>query len=221
MRQTAPLLLFAEDFDEPAPPTPEPVETPEPAPEIQEPVFSLADLQQARADAIEAEREAVRLEQIDAQQMALRLALADIGHAMEGARQAAGQLAEAHAQATAGLIMTLLRTMLPTMCERYGEAEVRALLKVLQPALRSEPVVTIQLHPITHAAIAHDLDVMRLALPGDVRVTGNEALLPGDVRLHWQDGAASRDTAALLHGIDAAFDAAGFVEHPKEACRAS
>jgi hypothetical protein len=42
-------------------------------------------------------------------------------------------------------------------------------------------------------------------------------LSPGDVRVAWQNGAAERDTQALIAGIDVALGAAGLWREPEEA----
>jgi flagellar biosynthesis/type III secretory pathway protein FliH len=159
----------------------------------------------------------VRAELAEAHQLQVRMALADISAAMAEARRAAEHLATEQAEALARLVIDLVRAALPNLCARHGAAEARAMLDMVRPGLLAEPHVAIHLHPTLATALAADLAALGAVLPGEVRIAPSEALSPGDVRVAWQNGAAERDTQALIAGIDAALGAAGLWREPEEA----
>jgi len=197
-RHARPCLLFAEDFDEPA--RPEPQAAPPPA----APSYSENEMQAARADAAATARAAALSGMEAAHAEAVRQGLAAIAAELAASRDAAATHAEQAIEALAGTLLATLRAALPDLCARHGEAEARAMLAALRPALATETRIGIELAPRLQAELASELARLREELPGEIVLRANAALPEGDVRVTWQDGMAARDVRATLAAIDAA-----------------
>ncbi len=191
-----PGVLFAEDFDEPprrpAPPAPPP------EPEEIEPVYSLADLERAHADGVLAGRAEAQSDQA----RALANAIAAIGAQLQDAGPAAARVAEAAAEALAQMLLAMLSAALPTLCRRHGEAEARAVMAAVLPALSGLPRVHVRAHPSIMDGLAAELRSLAPEVAEVAVLSASDTMLPGDIRLSWQDGSAVRDTAGLLAEID-------------------
>ncbi len=199
--------LFGEDFDLPAELEPEQA----PEPEVIAPVLIAADLDAARAEAW-AEGHAAGLAE----------AAADAAAALAGAAQAlAPQLAnlsiqlrqqvEEAASAIARLLLDTLATLFPALCARHGEAEARAVLQTVLPALAQEPAVTVRLSGGLAAALEHEVARCSEDFAERVALVADPAMAPGDVRVAWQGGKAVRDAAALWAQVAAVLAPAGLL----------
>jgi flagellar biosynthesis/type III secretory pathway protein FliH len=198
--------LFAEDFD-----TRTTVSAPEPEPEFIEPVYSLADLDAARAAAAAAARHAALAEAARHDAATAAALCARIATALDDAAMRAQAIAEDVARPLAGAILAALRAALPALFAHHGAEEVAALVARIVPALRSVPRATISLDPRSLAALANlpelsDIDPERLCLREDPSMT------PGEIAIAWDDGGIRRDLASLLAEIDGVLGLAGLLE---------
>ena len=190
-------VLFAEDFDEPPRPAAAPAEAVAEPEEIV-PVYGVADLERAHADGLAAGRAEAQSDRA----RALAGAVAALGLKLQDAGPAAARVAEAAAEALARLLLAMLAAALPALCRRHAEAEVRAVMAAVLPALARQPRVQVRVHPDLIEPLAAQLRALGPELAELVVLTAAETLAPGDIRMSWQDGAAVRDTAALLAEID-------------------
>jgi len=76
--------------------------------------------------------------------------------------------------------------------------------------LRSEPRVTIRVHPSLVAVVEDDLRNSEVELTGAVSVT-SASLEPGDLRVSWENGSFKRDTRAILDAIQDALARLGLL----------
>ena len=124
--------------------------------------------------------------------------------------------AEQSAEAIARLLLDSLAAAFPRLCAQYGDAEVRAIVRVVLPGLTQEPAITVRAHPRTATALAQEIARLDPDLAAHVQTVECDAMPPGDVRIAWRNGSATRDAAALwragCRGADArraAADACG------------
>lgn len=186
--------LFAEDFD---------VATAAPEPEIIEPAFSASELTAAREAAWRDGQAAGLQEAAENETAAIRRAVTVIAEQIAAEREAAAVIAENSAEAIAKLLLDSLAAMFPTLCARYGDAEVRAIIRAVLPPLMQEPAVTVRAHPRTAAAVSQEIAGLDPDLVAHVKLLECDAMTPGDVRVVWHNGAAVRDAASLWQQVAA------------------
>lgn len=197
-----PGVLYAEDFDDPAPPQGVPQEAPPPVePEAAEPSFTPAELEAACAAAADAAARLAR-EQARADDAHARVqALSRLAGAVAEAKAEAREAAEGAVEALARTALSLLTGALPDLCARHGEGEVRAVLRALLPALQTEPRVTVRLNPRVLPGVRADLAGFDAELSADIALLPTDALPPGDLRVTWAEGALIRDTGAICRAM--------------------
>jgi flagellar biosynthesis/type III secretory pathway protein FliH len=194
--------LFAEDFDSPEA---------APEPEVIDPVFTAGELSAARATAWR-EGHAAGLQQAAETDAAMtRQAMAAIAEQFVAERDAAASRAEQSAEAIARLLTASLAATFPTLCARYGDAEVRAIVRTVLPALTQETAITVRAHPRTAAAVAQEIARLDPDLVAHVQAVDCNAMPPGDVRIAWHNGGATRDAAALWQQVAAVLVPAGLM----------
>ena len=194
--------LFTEDFDLPAA---------APEPEVIEPVFSTRELTAAR-EAAWREGHAAGLQEATASDAAaMRQALVAIAGQFATERDAAAARAEQSAQAIASLLIDSLASVFPSLCARYGDEEVRAIVRTVLPALTQEVAITVRAHPRTTAALAQEIARLDPDLAARVQTVECDAMPPGDVRIAWRNGVATRDAAALWQQVMAILAPAGLL----------
>jgi flagellar biosynthesis/type III secretory pathway protein FliH len=191
--------LFTEDFDEPRRAA---------IPEVIDPTYNAAELAEARAEAWAAGHTAGAAEANRATTVTTRSLLDAIATSLNDAKAAANAIAERSVEAIARLLLDSLGKLLPALCERHGEAELRALVHTILPALAQEPTITVRLNPVHTPALMRELDRLDPELVERVRLLPVEAIAQGDVRVSWRDGSASRDTAALWQQVRAVLEPA-------------
>jgi flagellar biosynthesis/type III secretory pathway protein FliH len=194
--------LFAEDFDLPAA---------VPEAEVIEPVFSLGDLAGARAAALREGRVAGLAEAAAGDAAATRRAIEAIALQLADARDAAAALAEQTADAIARLLLDCLARALPAFCAHHGEAEVRAIVRSVLPALTQEQAITVRANPQIAPAIMHEMGGLDPELTARVQIVACDEMAPGDVRIAWRNGAAIRDAAALWEQVATILAPAGLL----------
>jgi flagellar assembly protein FliH len=190
-------VLFAEDFDVPeVVPEPEVIE-----PEVVEPTFSIAELTEVRGTAWREGHDAgIQAAAADSVAAVHETAVA-IASQLAAERELAAARAEESATAIARLLLDSLNTAFPSLCARYGEAEVRSVMRIVLPALTQEPTIVVRAHPLTSHAVAEEVSRLNPELSARVQTIASEEMAPGDVRVTWRNGAATRDAAALWEQV--------------------
>ena len=199
-------LLFADDFDLP----PESVE-----PEVIEPVFSAAELAEAREAGWHDGHASTLAEAAASDAAAVRQAIEAIAAALATAREAAAREAGEAAEAIARLLLDSLAAVLPTLCARHGDAEMRALVHAVLPALSQEPEVTVRIGAASVEAISSAIAKIDPDLASRVHVVPCGTLPIGDVRISWRNGTATRDASALWQQVAAILMPAGLLDETK------
>ncbi len=194
--------LFGEDFDKPEAAS---------EPEVIVPVFSTIDIAAAHEAAWRGGHDAGLQDAATSDAAATRQAIAAFAEQFTTECAAATALAEQSAEAIARLLLDSLAAIFPTLCVRYGDAEVRAIVRAVLPALTQEPTITVRTHP--HTARALEQEIARLApdLAAHVQAVDCDAMSPGDVRIAWHNGTATRDAAALWQQVAAVLAPAGLL----------
>jgi flagellar biosynthesis/type III secretory pathway protein FliH len=105
------------------------------------------------------------------------------------------------AASIARLLIDSLDATFPALCARYGEAEVRSLVRIIVPALTQEPCITVRAHPRTAEAVAEEIARLDPELSTRVQTVACDAMAPGDVRVIWRNGVATRDATALWEQV--------------------
>jgi flagellar biosynthesis/type III secretory pathway protein FliH len=197
--------IFGEDFDRPkAPQLP-------PDPVAAEPVYSAADLQMARAEALR-DGHAAGLAEADGVTAALaRHALLTIAENLDATRAEATAIAEDAAEAVAHLLMDAFAAAFPALCARHAETELRAIVRSVLPRLHDEPAITVRASPHVTDALTDEIASIDPELLDRVRVIPTDAVPAGDVRIAWRAGNARRDTAGLWAEIENVLAPAGFL----------
>lgn len=204
-------ILYAEDFDDLPPqpqPEPPPHEPPPPEPPAPPPITQ-SDIDAAcKAAVLEAHASWAR----SAQQHHAD-ALATLATTLAGLAATATAHAEAAAEAVARTTLATLAALLPDLCRTHGDNEVRALARRLLPLLAARAPVTLRVHPNLIDLIRADLATLAdpIAINVDLRPAN---LPPGDLRLAWDDGSLTRDTAAIQSAVLAALSQFGLLPKP-------
>ena len=203
--------LFGEDFDRPKPVTPPPKTKPP------EPVYTAADLQTARAEALR-EGHAAGLAEADSATEALaRGALLTIAERLDTARAAATDIAEEAAEAVARLLMDTLAAAFPALCAGHAEGELRAIVRAVLPHLHEDPIITVRASPHMTVALTEEIAALEPDLMDRVRLIPTDAVAVGDLRIAWRAGSARRDTAQLWAEIEAVLAPAGLLSQSTSA----
>jgi hypothetical protein len=184
--------LFAEDFD-----APEAV----PEPEVIEPVFSADELATAREAAWREGHEAGLREAAASDEAATRQVTAAIAEQCKTEWEAVAVKVEESVEAIARLLFDGLAATFPSLCARYGDAEVRAIARAVLPTLIQEPAITVRAHPSTVAALGPEMARLDPDITTRMQTVGCDAMPPGDVRIAWRNGVATRDATALWQQV--------------------
>lgn len=201
------LVLFAEDFDLP----PQPVAAPEP--EIIEPTFTKAELETACRQAWEAGQDAAAATFTESNATEIRNALVAISAGMAEARAQAAATAQQAADELARLLFDCFAAAFPSLCAAYGEVELRDLVRALLPALRQERSLTIHVNPAHATGIRSEIERADPNLAARMNVVACDTIQPGDIRIVWSAGQATRDAAALWKQIVEVLAPAGLASY--------
>jgi hypothetical protein len=206
------LALFAEDFDL--------TRSGRTIPDLEviQPGFSAADIAAARAEAWADGFESGAAEAQKRAANEIGTLLDRIAATLRDTRGDAAAIVEQAADAIARTLLDSLGAVLPALCARNGEAELRALVRTILPALAREPSVTMRLNPAHIPALMRELDRLEPELIERVHLLPVEGIPLGDVRVSWQDGVAIRDAADLCRQVQAVLVPAGLLT-PAEVMR--
>jgi len=186
--------LFAEDFDVPE-------KAADPAPPA--PTFSAAELAAARAEAW-AEGHAAGLGKAAAEHdAALGRAARSTAEQIAAVLTEASSQVETHAEAVARLWLDTLASLFPALCAKHGDAEALALARLVLPGVATESLVTLRAHPALARHLTEEIAALDHGEPDRIRIVPNETALPGDIRISWGSGLASRDATELWEQVAA------------------
>jgi hypothetical protein len=194
--------LFAEDFDLPAGVAES---------KTVEPVFSADELAAARDAAWHDGYSAGLHRAAEGEAAATRQAISAIAEQFAAECDAAAKRAEAAAEAIARLLLDSLAAAFPALCARYGDAEARAVVRAVVPALTQEPMIAVRANPHTAATLAREIARLEPDLAAHIQTVECEAMPPGDVRIGWRSGSATRDAAALWEQVAVVLAPAGLL----------
>lgn len=199
IHRAIPGVLFAEDFDAPAPPAAviEPAIEPvvdEIVPE--DPTVPTIDLERLTGAARD-EGFAAGVRTAEAGLEAQRVALLDtIAHHFAALQDQALALADNRAETIAKAAMSILLGCVPSVSDHLAEDELRRSLRLVLPGLSDEAHVSVMVSP-SQEALARSTLVACLDPKVRVTLSTSAELRPGDVRVAWQDGSATRELARL------------------------
>jgi flagellar biosynthesis/type III secretory pathway protein FliH len=196
-------ILFAEDFDL------APANDAVPEPEVIEPTFSAAELEAARAEAWQAGSAAAAAEAAAADHAVIRDTVAAVAKQIGAAHGDLLDLAEQSAASIARLLLSSLGAVLPELATRYGEAELQAIIRVVLPGLFKEPAVTLRINPHHCTTVAREIERLDPELAARLQIVPIETIPPGDARIAWRNGGATRDAAALWEQVVATLGLSG------------
>jgi len=194
--------LFADDFDMPEPVAP---------PVAQEPSYGATDLADARAAGWREGHAAGSEEAAGSDAAATRAAVEQIAAQLTAEAEAAATRAERSAEAIASLLIDSLAAAFPELCARHGDAEARAVIRIVLPALSQETAITVRAHPATAAAVSAEIERLDIELATRVQTVTCDTMSPGDLRIAWHNGFAVRDVAALWQQIAAVLTSAALL----------
>ena len=205
--RTALGILYAEDFsNDRAAPKPAAKAPPPPPP----PGPTQADVDAACIRAVQAAQNAWT----ESANERRAEALAAIASAMAEAREQDAMQAELLADGIARAALSMLAGILPHLCRKHGNAEVRATVARLAPILARSTRLVIRVHPDLIDVLASDVAAIDDAANVELRPAN---LPPGDVRVAWEDGSMTRDTAAICTAMQEILAQLGLDAEPSEA----
>jgi flagellar assembly protein FliH len=206
-------VLFAEDFDL------SPSRDNAPEPEVIEPTFSAAELEAARAEAWQAGSDAASAAAASADHAMIRQTVAAVTEQLVATHDELFELAEQSAATIARLLLGSLGVVLPELTARYGEAELRAIIRIVMPGLFKEPAVTLRINPQHCATVAREIERLDPDLAARLQIVPTESIPAGDARIAWRNGGATRDAAALWQQVAATLALSGLspsIAEPRE-----
>ncbi len=170
------------------------------------PQFGEEDLERARAEGLEAGREAAlqdaRLQAEEALVRTEQKVSASLEALFRDWNTTERRLAEEATEATS----LMLRKLYPVLAQSAGLAEIEALIGDCLTRVREEPRIVVRVSADQIEAIRDRIGTVtaQQAYEGKVVVIADEDLAPGNALVEWADGGAQRDSARLLAEMDAA-----------------
>lgn len=204
-------VLYAEDFDAddtiPVPPPVQPAaELAEP--EVIEPTFSVAELDNAREEA----RLAGRTEAEHGLAASRVRMLELIAKGLADASEAAAAVAHARADSIGRIMLSMMAVCLPVLCRQHGAGELRALVHAVLPDLVDEPRITVRVHPQMAATVGAEIAALDPDLAERIVLSPTDTMPLGDARITWQDGQAIRNAGEARRKLEDALAALGLLE---------
>jgi flagellar assembly protein FliH len=175
-------------------------------PEPPAPVFSLADLEAARADGVTLGR-AEALAEAQVQLKAGQMQGATLQAVCERLSLALDQIDAAAGQATRDAIQiaaAIARRLLPSLYARHGASEVEELVAATLSGLPSDSSVSIRLAPSMAESLA-PLLLQRAKEYGRgdrLHVSGDASVAEGDCAMEWMGGGLLRNRESLWREIE-------------------
>ena len=144
-------------------------------------------------------------------------ALTVIAEQIAAARTEVASIAEQASEAIARLLIDCFAAAFPALSARHGPEEAAAVLRHLLPALHREPKITVRVSPLILEAMTKEITVLDPDLADHIRLIPTDAMAPGDARVTWEHGAATRDTASLWTQIESILAPVGLLNTPHTA----
>jgi flagellar biosynthesis/type III secretory pathway protein FliH len=196
------VLLFDEDFDLPSSP---------PEPEVIQPLFTAAELMAARDEAARDSHDSAVAEADASARVSTSRALVEIAAQLTAARADAASIAEQSAEAIARLLLDCFAAAFPALSARHGAGELAAMLREILPALHREPKITVRISPHLMPSMTEEIHGLDADLAARVRLIPTDAVAPGDARVTWENGAATRSSVSLWKQIESILAPAGLL----------
>jgi flagellar assembly protein FliH len=221
-------FLFDSNFGAPPPPPPpppvetveimpepelesEPLPEPEPEPPIPPPpTFSQEELNAARAAGYADGEHDGRLSAQSSLESRAATAFEMVSNAIPGLLSDREQIIDGLARDSARLAHAMIEKLLPALSERYGLAEVEAVIADGVARALDEPRLLVRLSPDNAEALEGRIDalVRHSGFEGRVSIIREESLGPADVRVEWGDGGAERITHRVWMEVTSIVDRA-------------
>jgi flagellar biosynthesis/type III secretory pathway protein FliH len=197
-------ILFAEDFDDafdahPASYAADDAAPPEP--EIIAPAFTAADVEAARREGHEAGHRTASAEAAHHLRAAAAQACESLAGLLTRARQDAQKLAEQSAEAAARLLFAALAAMLPSLCARHDPAEIAGVVRDVISAMTPDSALCVTVSPALLDEVRQALSTLPPDLARRVAIATQDGVAPGDARLTWDSGAASRSSRRAQQAV--------------------
>lgn len=200
-------ILYAEDFDEPSDHPANGADEPEPPP----PPLTQADLDAACAEAVQG----ARLEWQRDEERQRASTLAALETVLAEIRGTCEQTTLAAAEGTVMTILSIVTGLLPEFSREHGPAEIRAILARLLPIIQSPGKIAIRVHSDLVPMVQHDIDELEPDLASMIVVTA-ASLERADVKVAWENGSMTRDSAQIMQAVKDALSELG-LHHNAEA----
>ncbi len=204
-----PVVEMVEEIEPEPEPEPEPI--PEPEPEIPPPpTFSEEELAAARAAAYADGEHAGRAQAERSVENRLAHSMEMVSQAIPGLLLDRQQLAETLARDSARLAHAIIAKLFPALAERYGSAEIEAVIADGVSRALDEPRLLVRVSPANAEALSERVtEIARNGgFDGKVTIVSEESLGPADVRVEWGDGGAERMTQRAWNEVSAIVDRA-------------
>jgi flagellar assembly protein FliH len=205
-----PVEMIEPEYDE-IEPEPEPILEPEPEPPLPPPpTFSEEELAAAKAAAYADGEHAGRALAERSVENRLASAMEMVAHAIPGALTDRQQIKEAFASDSARLAHAMLAKLFPVLSNRYGLAEIEAVIADGVSRALDEPRLLVRVSPENAEALTERVqEIARNAgFEGRVSIVSEDSLGPADVRVEWGDGGAERMTQRAWNEVTAIVDRA-------------
>lgn len=171
-----------------------------------EPSFTTSEMDAARADGY-ADGHAAGLAEAAASYAAATLeAVRHISALLTTAQGEAARVTDAAATAGSAALVAALNAVMPELIQRSALGETTAMLRHVAPALSREPQLRIDVPPPIADGVRAALQDLPPALLNAVEVVGAETMAPGDARISWAAGRATRQPAEVWRRVMQSFD---------------
>jgi flagellar assembly protein FliH len=197
MARSAPIALFADDFDAPEAPTALAAATPEEPPPPPPPTYSQSELDEACAKARADGHERGMADAKLSQGAHIAATLAAIANGLAESSRALEQTLDEQAEVFAKLLLAAVIAGFPSLRERHGEAEFRAIIRRALTGLLQEQTVTFYVHPSLVPAIEAELSAVRPKEKQHMTIEPDESIPIGDGSIAWPNGRVVRDTKEI------------------------
>jgi len=116
---------------------------------------------------------------------------------LRGAEESLSEMVEMAGTRLAGLVLASLEASFPNMCVHHGSAEAVRFTRDVVELLGEEPRIVIRVHPTLRTSLDALLSGLEPERQEAILVELRDTIPPGDVRIAWRHGLATRDVAAL------------------------
>jgi flagellar assembly protein FliH len=176
-------------------------------PEDMPPVFSSDELGAARQEAFEQGRRAGHAEAAAQREKLVADLLGRITQNFSTLFEAESRRAGLYEAETLFLARAIFGRLFPGLNERHGLDEVTRAITTVLEGQRAQPEIVIEVHPDYTGDIRQFLSsALKAANEGICTVTGNPDLGPGDCRMRWEDGGATRSATRICEQIAHVFE---------------